>query len=58
MDLKPKSVRKKWNVKGFAAGADRALIEKGARMLGVEIDELISDVITGMREVFPKIGLG
>jgi putative nucleotidyltransferase with HDIG domain len=58
MDLTPKSVRKKWNVKGFAAGADRTVIERGAQMLGVEIKELISDVIMGMREVAPKIGLG
>jgi putative nucleotidyltransferase with HDIG domain len=57
MDLTPKSVRKKWNVKGFAAGADRAVIERGAGMLGIEINELISDAITGMREVAPKIGL-
>jgi len=58
MDLTPKSVRKKWKVKGFAAGADRAVIERGAEMLGVEINELISDVIMGMREVAPKIGAG
>jgi len=58
MDLTPKSVRKKWNVKGFAAGADRAVIERGAAMLCIDINELISDVIVGMREVAPKIGLG
>lgn len=58
MDLTPKSVRKKWNVKGFAAGADRAVIERGAGMLGVDIDELISDAIMGMREVASEIGLG
>ena len=58
MDLKPKSVRKKWKAKGFAAGADRTVIEQGAQMLGVEINELISDTIMGMREVAPEIGLG
>ena len=58
MDLKPKSVRKKWKAKGFAAGADRAVIEQGAQMLGIEINELISDTIMGMREVAPEIGLG
>lgn len=57
MDLKPKSVKKKWKVKGFAAGADRAVIERGAEMLGIEISELISDVIMGMREVAPELGL-
>ena len=58
MDLKPKSVKKKWKAKGFAAGADRTVIEQGAQMLGVEITELISDTIMGMREVAPEIGLG
>ena len=58
MDLTPKSVRKKWKAKGFAAGADRTVIERGASMLGIEINELISDTIMGMREVAPKIGLG
>ena len=57
MDLTPKSVRKKWKAKGFAAGADRTVIERGASMLGIEINELISDTIMGMREVAPKIGL-
>lgn len=57
MDLTPKSVRKKWKVKGFAAGADRAIIERGAEMLGIDIDELISDTIMGMREVAREIGL-
>ena len=57
MDLKPKSVRKKWKVKGFAAGADRTVIERGVKMLGIELNELISDVIMGMREAAPELGL-
>jgi predicted hydrolase (HD superfamily) len=57
MDLKPKSVRKKWKQKGFAAGVDREVIEKGAQMLGIENSELISDVIMGMRQVAAEIGL-
>jgi len=58
MDLTPKSVRKKWKQKGFAAGADRGVIEKGAELLGIEVGELVSDVIMGMREVASEIGLG
>ncbi|MBU1168968.1 MAG: HDIG domain-containing protein [Proteobacteria bacterium] len=58
MDLTPKSVRKKWNQKGFAAGANRSVIEKGALMLGVDINDLVQDVIMGMREVAGEIGLG
>ena len=58
MDLTPKSVKKKWKVKAFAAGANREVIQQGADMLGVELSELISDVIFGMREVADAIGLG
>ena len=48
---------KKWKDKAFAAGVNRAVIEKGAQMLGIELNELISDVIMGMREVAEEIGL-
>jgi putative nucleotidyltransferase with HDIG domain len=56
-DLEAKSVKKKWKQKSFAAGVNREIIEKGALMLGVEIDELIQDVIMGMREAADEIGL-
>ena len=57
MDVKPKSVKKKWKDKRFAAGVDRSIIENGAGMLGVEISELIVDTIAGMQEVAEEIGL-
>jgi putative nucleotidyltransferase with HDIG domain len=57
MDMKAKSVKKKWKQKQFAAGVDRSIIEKGAAMLGVELSELISDTIMGMRDVAEEIGL-
>jgi len=57
LDMEAKSVRKKWNDRKFAAGVDRSVIEKGAGMLGVSIDELITDCIMGMREVAEEIGL-
>ena len=57
MDMKAKSVKKKWKQKQFAAGVDRSIIEKGAEMLGVELGELISDTIMGMRDVAEEIGL-
>jgi putative nucleotidyltransferase with HDIG domain len=57
MDMEPKSVKKKWKEKSFAAGVNRDVIEKGAKMLGMELGELISDVIMGMREVADEIGL-
>jgi predicted hydrolase (HD superfamily) len=57
LDMKPKSVKKKWKDKSFAAGVNRDIIEKGAEMLGVEIGDLIADAIAGMREVADEIGL-
>ena len=58
MDLAPASVLKKWKQKGFAAGVNRGVIEKGAQMLEIGLEELVSDVIMGMREAAPQIGLG
>ena len=57
MDIKAKSVKKKWKNKRFAAGVDRSIIEKGCNMLGMELTELITDTIMGMREVAAEIGL-
>jgi predicted hydrolase (HD superfamily) len=57
MDMKAKSVKKKWKDKRFAAGVDRSIIQKGVDMLGVELGELIADTIMGMREVADEIGL-
>ena len=57
MDMEARSVRKKWTDKRFAAGVDRTVIEKGAAMLGVELSDLITDTIMGMREVAEEIGL-
>lgn len=57
MDVKVKSVKKKWKDKAFAAGVNREIIERGAEMLGVDLSELIDDVIMGMREVADDIGL-
>jgi putative nucleotidyltransferase with HDIG domain len=58
LDMEAKSVRKKWNDKRFAAGVNRQVIEKGAEMIGVSLEELITDCIMGMREVADQIGLG
>jgi putative nucleotidyltransferase with HDIG domain len=57
LDLKAKSVKKKWKDKRFAAGVNRAIIERGAQMLDIELSDLITDTIMGMREVAEEIGL-
>jgi len=56
-DLEAKSVMKKWKDKSFAAGVNRSVIEKGTAMLGIELGDLVTDVIMGMREVADRIGL-
>jgi len=56
-DLEAKSVMKKWKDKSFAAGVNRSVVEKGTAMLGVELGDLITDVIMGMRQVAGRIGL-
>jgi len=55
-DLEARSVRKKWKDLRFAAGVDRGVIEKGAEMLGVELSQLITDVIEGMKPVASELG--
>jgi predicted hydrolase (HD superfamily) len=57
LDMAAKSVKKKWKDKRFAAGVDRTIIERGAQKLGMELTELITDTIMGMRDVAEEIGL-
>ncbi len=57
LDMEPKSVRKKWKEKSFAAGVNREVVQKGADMLGLELNELFRETIAGMREVAEEIGL-
>lgn len=57
LDLELKSVKKKWKDKRFAAGVDRDLIEGGAKLLGMELDYIISETIKGMQKVAQDLGL-
>ena len=57
LDLTAKSVKKKWKDKAFAAGVNRAVIEEGAKSLGMELDVLIAETIRGMQDVAEEIGL-
>jgi putative nucleotidyltransferase with HDIG domain len=56
-DLTVKSVRKKWKDKAFAAKIDRGIITHGAEMLGMELSDLITETIAGMRPVAAELGL-
>lgn len=48
-DLELKSVKKKYKTTSFAAGCSREVIERGAEMLGWELDNLIEQTILAMR---------
>lgn len=57
LDLEVKSVKKKWGSAAFAAGVDRSVIEKGAGMLGLPLEELIQETILALRSVADAVGL-
>lgn len=56
-DVKPKSVRKKWKDRRFAAGVDREEIERAADQLGVPLDEHIRFVLQAMQAEAATLGL-
>lgn len=56
-DLSVSSLKKKWKDKGFAAGANRDVISKGAELLGMALDDLMAEVIAGMSEAAVALGL-
>jgi predicted hydrolase (HD superfamily) len=57
-DMEVKSVRKKYKTPAFAAGCSRAVIEKGAAMLGWELDKLIEKTILAMRSCEDAVSRG
>lgn len=57
MDVKVRSVKKKWKDKGFAAGVNREDIEEGAELLGVELSEHIGVVLSAMQGIAGELGL-
>ena len=48
-DMELSSVKKKYKDKKFAAGCSRAVIEQGAEMLGITLDDLIWTTVLAMR---------
>ena len=55
-DMEVKSVRKKYKSANFAAGCSRAVIERGADMLGYELNDLIQKTILAMRSCEREVG--
>ena len=52
-DLELRSVKKKYKSRGFAAGCSREVIQRGADMLGWELDKLISETIEALKTFQP-----
>lgn len=52
-DLELKSVKKKFKSPKFAAGCSREVIQKGADMLGLELDDLIEQTIEALKTFKP-----
>lgn len=48
-DMEVKSLRKKFKTPAFAAGCSRDVIEKGAAMLGYELNDLLEKTLYAMR---------
>ena len=57
LDVKPKSIRKKWKDARFAANVNREDIAAGAEALGVELWEHIGYVLESMVRIAPALGL-
>ncbi|BCN32189.1 hydrolase [Anaeromicropila herbilytica] len=54
-DLELKSVKKKFKATNFAAGCSREVIQRGADMLGWELDDLILQTILAMRSLISEM---
>jgi len=57
LDIEVKSVAKKFKTPAFAAKIDRGVIQKGADMLGIGLDQLIGETILALRPAAEAIGL-
>lgn len=54
-DMELKSLKKKYKDKKFAAGCSRDVIEKGATMLGWDLDKLLELTLTAMKDTEDEI---
>jgi putative nucleotidyltransferase with HDIG domain len=57
LDMKAKSVKKKWNDKRFAAKIDRSIIENGAQMMEMDLTKIITLTIEGMAKIADQLEL-
>ena len=54
-DMELKSLKKKYKDKKFAAGCSREVIDRGAAMLGIELDELLLETLDAMKAAEKQI---
>ncbi len=57
LDIEAKSVKKKWGTAAFAAKIRRDIIQQGADMMGMPLDELITETILALRGIHEEIKL-
>jgi predicted hydrolase (HD superfamily) len=57
MDMELKSVTKKFKTLNFAAGCNRDVIQKGADLMGVDLNTVIEKTILAMRSEAASIGV-
>ena len=55
--LEPKSVRKKLKQPSFAAGVHRDEVYAGAELIGLELDEHITNVVAALQPIAGELGL-
>lgn len=55
--MTPKSVRKKLRQPSFAAAVSREDVDRGAQELGIELDELIAQVISALGAAAAELGV-
>jgi len=56
-DVDVPAIMKKWKDKAFAAGVDRAQVEKGAAELGVALEQHVAVVLGAMQGIADALGL-
>ena len=56
-DMETKSVMKKYKSPAFAAGVSREVIQQGADMLGLSLQELIGQTLLAMRSLPDEMGV-
>lgn len=56
-DLEAKSVKKKFKQKNFAAGVNRDVILNGCELIEMELSDVITECILGLRKIANSIGL-